>query len=166
MFSFLRKSRCKNCGSKMPEDAKFCPSCGTPVIQPFVQVQPVEKTDEEWKEYFRGILNRHFSQYTIQEDVPVTQLTGDTYDVFKLYKTRPNQVYKAEWGRSYDFVIYENGKVKAIIIIGDNRSYQNVKYLIAKMFAKKLQVPYIGFYKKFANEEDYVVERIKKELEA
>ena len=131
-----------------------------------VQNLPVEKTDEEWKEHFRNILNKHFSHYTILEEVPVTQLTGDANDVFKLYKTRPNQIYKAEWGRPYDFVIYENGKVKAIIIIGNDHSYQNVKCLISKMFAKKLQVPYIGFYKKFANEEGYVVERIKKELKS
>jgi hypothetical protein len=33
------------------------------------------------------------------------------------------------------------------------------------MFAKKLNVPYIGFYGEFSHGEDYVVSRIRERLE-
>ena len=28
---------CPNCGTPLPEDARFCPNCGTPVAAPSVQ---------------------------------------------------------------------------------------------------------------------------------
>jgi len=124
----------------------------------------IERTMKEWKDYFREIIQNNFTDYTIREDVPVTQLTGDVSDIFRLYKTRPNQAYKAEWGRPYDFVFYKDNVVKAVVVIGDDKSYKNVKCLISKMFAKKLQTPYIGFYIKFPNKENYVVERIREIL--
>lgn len=111
---------------------------------------------------YKPILTKHFSQFTLREDVPVTDLTGDVNDVFRLYKTRSNQVYKAEWGRPYDFVMLEGGKAKAVVMLGRPHSHQNkVKYLISKLFAKKLGVPYISFYIQCPNNEAYVVKRIK-----
>ena len=32
------------------------------------------------------------------------------------------------------------------------------------MFAKKLQIPYVGFYTQFPNTEEYVVGRVRNEL--
>lgn len=47
-------------------------------------------------------------------------------------------------------------------MLGRVRGNQNnVKYLISKMFAKKLGVPYISFYIQFPNYEGYIVKRIK-----
>ena len=75
------------------------------------------------------------------------------------------QVYKAEWGKDYDFVLYSDGKPKAIVMLGDGHCHsKHVDYLIARMFAKKLNVPYIGFYLEFPNKEDYVVGRIREQL--
>ena len=84
---------------------------------------------------------------------------------FQLYKTRPTQVYKAEWGQPYTFVLENDSKAKAVMMLGNGHSHDsNVKYLIARMFAKKLGIPYINFYTQMANERGYVIGRIRKFL--
>ena len=50
-------------------------------------------------------------------------------------------------------------------MLGDGHCHsKHVDFLIARMFAKKLNVPYIGFYLEFPNKEDYVVGRIREQL--
>ena len=39
-----------------------------------------------------------------------------------------------------------------------------MKYLIARMYAEKLDLPYINFYTQMPNERNYVIERIRKFL--
>lgn len=113
----------------------------------------------------REIINTEFSQYSIRENVPVQELAGNASDEFQLYVDRPQQVYKAEWGKPYDFVLYENGVAKGTVMLGDGHDHRDkVKFLIAKMYAKKLGLPYISFYSTFPNEREYVVNRIKKYL--
>ncbi|MBO4671725.1 MAG: hypothetical protein J5640_07800 [Bacteroidales bacterium] len=120
---------------------------------------------EQWHAYFGNILRVRFPQYTVKEYVPVPELTGDIDDIFRLYRERPDQVYRAEWGRPYDFVLYSGGIARTAVMLGHDHCHNsNVKYLISKMFAKKLKVPYIGFYTKFPNREDYVVGRISEQL--
>ena len=122
-------------------------------------------TDEQISQYFRNILVSNFSEYELKEKVEVTGLAGDVSDSFKLYKTRPTQEYKAEWGEPYTFVMYKEGVAQAVVMVGDQRSHhQRVKYLISRMYAKKLGLPYINFYTNLPNEDEYVVERIKKFL--
>ncbi len=150
------------------------------IIEKFFKTNTVTKQDEFTKRYptsnahlsdaellafFRNILKTDFSEYTIEEDVPVTTLVGDVSDSFKLYKTRPNREYKAEWGRPYTFVMSQDGVIKAVVMLGGIRSHNsNVKYLIARMFAKKLDIPYIGFYTHKPNDAQYVKDRINKFL--
>lgn len=152
---------CAQCGAKLSQGANFCHSCGAPV--PVQEPTPnVTETPKDWESYFRNILQKNFPQFTVKENVPVTELTGDINDVFRLYKERPNQVYKAEWGKPYNFVLYSEGKAKAVIMLATTNEHSvKVTYLISKMFAKKLNVPYLGFYTKFNNKEEYVVNRIK-----
>ena len=96
-----------------------------------------EKTSAEWKTYFKQILLSEFPSYDIRENVPVTELAGFANDEFKLYKTRP--------------------------MLGNGHSHDsNVKYLIARMYAKKLGIPYINFYTQMPNEREYVIGRIRK----
>ena len=124
-----------------------------------------EKSDAEWRAYFRDIIQAECYAYGIREDVPVTQLAGNTSDYFKLYKTRPNQVYKAEWGQPYTFVLYQAEMPKAVVMLGKGHSHSaNVKYLIARMYAKKLGLPYINFYTQMPNERGYVISRLKRFL--
>ena len=127
------------------------------------EVKETERTDAEWEAYFREILRDDFSSYTIRENVPVTDLAGFANDEAQLYSTRPRQAYKAEWGKPYTFVLESGGSAKGVVMLGNGHSHDsNVKYLIARMYAKKLGLPYINFYTQMPNERDYVIGRIHK----
>lgn len=120
---------------------------------------PVEIVD--WYGYFNDILVTDFPQYSISINVPVTDLVGFVADEFQLYKKRPLQTYKAEWGAPYSFVLYQDEKPVGVVMLGSGHCHsQNVKYLIARMYAKKLGIPYIGFYTQYPNERSYVINRI------
>ena len=95
----------------------------------------------------------------------MTDLAGFANDEFKLYKTRPTQAYKAEWGQPYTFVLENGGKAIGVVMLGKGHSHDSgVKYLIARMYAKKLGLPYINFYTQMPNERDYVIGRIRRLL--
>ena len=124
-----------------------------------------EKSASEWEAYFKEILLQEFPSYTVRENVTVPSLVGFVDGEFQLYKTRPTPVYKAEWGQPYTFVLENDSKAKAVVMLGNGHSHDsNVKYLIARMFAKKLGIPYINFYTQMANERGYVIGRIRKFL--
>lgn len=133
-----------------------------PVSRPSEHAE-IEKTDAEWEAYFKEILQNEFPVYTIRETVPVTDLVGFVSDEEQLYTTRPRQVYKAEWGQPYTFVLEVSGMPKAVVMLGKGHSHdENVKYLIARMYAEKLNLPYINFYTQMPNERNYVIGRIRK----
>ena len=124
-----------------------------------------ERTAAEWKAYFRDIIQTSYPGYIVRENVPVTDIAGFVSDEFQLYKTRPRQVYKAEWGQPYTFVMYQGAVPAAVVMLGSGHSHDsNVKYLVSRMFAKKSGLPYINFYTQMPNERDYVVSRIRKFL--
>lgn len=117
---------------------------------------------ETFMNYFREIIRTEFPEYTTRENVSVTELVGHAADTMQLYTTRPYQVYRAEWGQPYSFVLYKNGIVKGVVMLGNSRSHEsNVKFLIARKYAQKIGVPYINFYTQFHNKKSYVVERIR-----
>ena len=119
-------------------------------------------SDEMIVSYFREILKNDFPEYQVKEEVSVTEFVGNACDTFQLYKTRPTQAYKAEWGNPYNFVLYKNGEAVAVVMLGRKGSHnENVKYLISRMYAKKVGLPYINFYTNYPNRKDYVIERIK-----
>ena len=125
-----------------------------------------EKTESEWRDYFRGIIQAEFPFFSLRENVPVTEIAGPIADEFQLYKTRPRQAYRAEWGQPYTFVLYEGAAPKGVVMLGSGHSHDaNVKYLIARMFAKKSGLPYINFYTQMANERSYVAGRLKRFLQ-
>ena len=133
-------------------------------VSPTMEVER-EKTDAEWNSYFKEILLSEFPSYTVRENVPVTDLAGFVSDEGQLYTTRPRQVYKAEWGQPYTFVLENGGKAIATVMLGKGHSHdENVKYLVARMFAEKLNLPYINFYTQMPNERNYVIGRIRKFL--
>ena len=135
-----------------------------PVSRPSEHAE-IEKTDAEWEAYFKEILQNEFPVYAIRETVPVTDLVGFVSDEEQLYTTRPRQVYKAEWGQPYTFVLEVGGTPKAVVMLGKGHSHdENVKYLIARMYAEKLNLPYINFYTQMPNERNYVIGRIRKFL--
>ncbi len=126
--------------------------------------EPIEivRTPMEWEAYFDEIIRTNFPQFNVKRNVPVTDLTGFTADVFQLYTTRPYQTYKAEWGKPYTFVLYRGERPAGVVMLGDGQTHaQNVKYLISRMYCKKLGMPYINFYTQMPNEREYVIQRIK-----
>ena len=137
----------------------------TPQHTPTAETHEIERTEAEWNDYFREILKTEFPQYAVQENVPVQDMVGAANDEFQLYATRSRQAYKAEWGKPYSFVLSQNGQAKGVVMLGSGHSHDsNVKYLIARMYAKKLGIPYINFYTQMPNEKGYVIERIRKFL--
>ena len=143
------------------------PAAATPRTTP-VQPDPddvPQRSAAEWKAYFREILALECGAYAVREEVPVTDLVGHAEDEFQLYSTRPRQAYKAEWGQPYSFVLYQAGAPKGVVMLGSGHSHDsNVKYLIARMYAKKLGIPYINFYTQMPNERSYVISRLRKFL--
>ena len=136
-----------------------------PAQRPVAPAVEREKTASEWEAYFKEILLNEFPSFTIREKVPVPDLVGFATDEFQLYKTRPMQAYKAEWGQPYTFVLENAGRAKGVVMLGNGHSHDaNVKYLIARMYAKKLGIPYINFYTQMPNERNYVIGRIRKLL--
>ena len=90
-------------------------------------------------------------------------MAGNLNEEFQLYKSSPRQAYKAEWGQPYSFVLYEGGIARGVVMLGKGHSHDsNVKYLIARKYANRIQLPYINFYTQMDNERDYVIARIKK----
>jgi len=124
--------------------------------------EPVSKTITDFPAYFAEIISTEFPQYSTKRNVPVTELAGYATDEFKLYESRPQQSYKAEWGAPYSFVLYQGGAPAGIVMLGDGSSHsKNVKYLISRMYAKKMGLPYINFYTQYPNERVYVINRIR-----
>ena len=145
------------------------PAQQQPAPKPQAWQQPAEapKPIADPHAYFAEILATEFSAYGVGENIPVTDLVGNVADEFQLYKTRPRQVYQASWGAPYTFVLFADGGPKGVVMLGSGHSHDsNVKYLISRMYAKKLGIPYINFYTQMPNERAYVVERIRKFLGA
>ncbi len=146
----------KNVQPAQQERAEERPATQTAVVNP-------TRSAQEWEAYFKEILMSEFPAYGLRQNVPVTDMAGFANDEFKLYKTRPTQAYKAEWGQPYTFVLESGGQAKGVVMLGDGHSHDSgVKYLIARMYAKKMGLPYINFYTQMPNERSYVVERIRK----
>ena len=133
----------------------------TPQPKPTYEREEIHRSNAEWHQYFKEILATEFQEYTVKENVPVQDLAGNANDEFQLYSTRPRQAYKAEWGQPYTFLLLKEGSPKGVVMLGSGHSHDsNVKYLIARMYAKKLGLPYINFYLQMPNERAYVIQRI------
>ena len=149
----------------MEEQAKKAPARQEAAATTYEDPEYVDRTPSEWRAYFREIIQTEFAGYTFRENVPVTEIAGQVADEFQLYHTRPKQVYKAEWGEPYTFVLYQGVDPKGVVMLGDGHSHDaKVKFLIARMFAKKMGLPYINFYTQMPNERSYVVSRIRRFL--
>lgn len=130
--------------------------------QPSYQEPQHDRSETEWMAYFKEILAQEFSQYSVRENVPVQDLAGDVSAEFQFYATRPQQAYKAEWGLPYTFVLFQPDGVKGVILLAQyQKQYKHVKFMVSRMYAKKMGVPFVSFYMDAPNERGYVVERIK-----
>lgn len=94
---------------------------------------------KDWTTYFRAIIANRFPNLMIDEEVPVSQVAEEMYEVCKRNAARTYQAYKAEWGAPYTFVLSSEGIPRCILMLADwaERPENKVKYLISKIFAKK-----------------------------
>ena len=157
--------------STSPQQSASRPSTAPSAAQQTYRPQPAyeerqrDLSDAEWINYFGQILAEDFGRYNVMRNVLVQDLVGNVSDEFQLYATRPRQAYKAEWGMPYTFLLCEGSVAKGVIMIGKfQRQCKYVSFLISKMYAKKLGLPFISFYMDAPNEREYVVGRIHKFL--
>ena len=69
-------------------------------------------------------------------------------------------------GAPYNFAIYKDDKLVGTIMLGEKWSHYNrVKFLISKMYMKKMGVAYIPFYTELSNDVTYVVHRLREFLQ-
>ena len=159
------KENIENAAKPTSQPAQQSRPTPQPTATPRYEDEEIVRTDAEWLAYFREILASEFAAYSVRENVPVTDVAGFANDEFQLYRTRPRQAYKAEWGQPYTFLLEQAGIPRGVVMLGKGNSHNsNVKYLIARMYAKKLGFAYINFYTQMPNERDYVIGRIRKFL--
>ncbi len=115
--------------------------------------------------YFREILQTKFSEYSVYENQPLTNIIGEQVDTFQLYKTRPFQQYRSEWGIPVDFLVCKDNIPVLAIVIGEKWSqHARVKFRITKAFLQRVNIAYLPFYSELENDTRYIVDRIAKHL--
>lgn len=95
-------------------------------------------------EWFAGVLQSDFGEYLVREYVPVAELGGD--------------------GRPYDFLLVKNGAACLAIMVTEHNKTNNRAFRGARTACEAAGVPFMNFFDFMANEQDYVVDRIRKSL--
>ena len=94
------------------------------------------------KPYFRAIIQENFSNYTVREDVSVSEFGGE--------------------GKPYDFALFNHGECCGVVMLVAHNRDNNRAYNGAKAAAKARGVPFINFYTHMANERGFVFNRIQR----
>ena len=124
-----------------------------PTATPHYEDEEIVRTDAEWVAYFREILQMLLGECLENKGRFIPKLVEYL------------ETYKAEWGQPYTFLLEQGGTPKGVVMLGKGNSHDSkVKYLIARMYAKKSDIPYINFYTQMPNKRDYVIGRIRKFL--
>lgn len=93
------------------------------------------------RQAFAPILTENFPDYQIREYLPVSELGG--------------------MGQPYDFGLYQDGQLKAVVIVVGHNKDHTAAYKGAKEAAKAAGIPFINFYAHMPNEHDFVVYRVR-----
>ena len=99
---------------------------------------PAEKMNAE--AYFSEILTSEFSQYQIRKNVPLSEFGAE--------------------GRPFDFGLYQNGKLAAVVVLAQHNKTRNHPYWNSQKKAQELNIPFINFYTHMPNERSFVIYRI------
>jgi hypothetical protein len=95
--------------------------------------------------YFAALLAEQFSEYTVTEfESPAS---------FAMPGSKP-----------YNFLLYQAGKPVAAIMLTEGNRYQNQPFRDAKASAEAAGIPFINFFLRLPNERDYIINRIKTNL--
>ena len=92
--------------------------------------------------YFAGILAGQFGQYQVRENIPLDEFGAQ--------------------GRPYDFGLYQNGALVAVVVLAGHNKTRNHPYWNSQKKAQELNIPFINFYTHMPNERDFVIDRINR----
>lgn len=117
----------------------------------------------EYEKYFYEILSKNFAQdYIIMPQVNLASIIEKIKDFPKQYQ---NELY-----RNIDFGIFDKTTMKPLLLIEINDKTHNQpdrikRDLKVKEICNQANIKLITFYTKYENKPNYIVSRIKKELE-
>lgn len=117
----------------------------------------------EYEKYFYEILSKNFAQeYIIMPQVNLASIIEKIKDFPKQYQ---NELY-----RNIDFGIFDKNSMKPLLLIEINDKTHNQpdrikRDLKVKEICNQANIKLITFYTKYENKPNYIVSRIKKELE-
>lgn len=117
----------------------------------------------EYEKYFYEILSKNFAQeYIIMPQVNLASIIEKIKDFPKQYQ---NELY-----RNIDFGIFDINSMKPLLLIEINDKTHNQpdrikRDLKVKEICNQAKIKLITFYTNYDNKQNYIVSRIKKELE-
>ena len=117
----------------------------------------------KYEKYFYEILSKNFAQeYIIMPQVNLASIIEKIKDFPKQYQ---NELY-----RNIDFGIFDKNSMKPLLLIEINDKTHNQpdrikRDLKVKEICNQANIKLITFYTKYENKPNYIVSRIKKELE-
>lgn len=117
----------------------------------------------EYEKYFYEILSKNFAQdYIIMPQVNLASIIEKIKDFPKQYQ---NELY-----RNIDFGIFDKTTMKPLLLIEINDKTHNQpdrikRDLKVKEICNQANIKLITFYTKYDNKPNYIISRVKKELE-
>lgn len=117
----------------------------------------------EYEKYFYEILSKNFAQdYIIMPQVNLASIIEKIKDFPKQYQ---NELY-----RNIDFGVFDKNSMKPLLLIEINDKTHNQpdrikRDLKVKEICNQANIKLITFYTKYDNKPNYIVSRIKKELD-
>ena len=116
---------------------------GAPVYQPMdIGGQAAAPAQTNVRAYFAEILASAFGSYQVRENVPLSEFGAQ--------------------GRPYDFALYQNGGLAAVVVLAEHNRTRNHPYWNSEKKAKEMGVPFINFYTHMPNERGFVINRINR----
>lgn len=117
----------------------------------------------EYEKYFYEILSKNFAQhYIIMPQVNLASIIEKIKDFPKQYQ---NELY-----RNIDFGVFDKNSMKPLLLIEINDKTHNQpdrikRDLKVKEICNQANIKLITFYTKYDNKPNYIISRVKKELE-
>ena len=105
--------------------------------------EPIRRTGNiRDRAYFLEILATEFPQYTLRENIPVSEFGGE--------------------GKPYDFGLYQNGSLLALVSLVEKREYRTHYFWNSQKKAAEIGMPFIYFFMNMTNPREIVVNRVNR----
>ena len=106
------------------------------------------RSREELLDDFRKLLKANFSNYDIYYQVPASELDGSAHPACA----------------PVTFVFEKNGRYPLAVFVVRKNTYKSMNVVSTQKICEKIGMKCIRFYEEYANEDDYVVGRIRNAL--